>query len=348
MKPRLIIACLTLGTTLVASAETWRTRKGNPIEGTLSGVYGNMALISARNGSWQIPIDEFDDASLVQVAAFLAAPPKQTAWKNSESKLAKAFSKRLQRLQDGKLVNFDPGAQSEPEFYAVYFGAFWCGPCRRFSPRLVEAYARMQAREPGRFEVIFVSDDVDPRGQLDYVREVKMPWPILRYASCGKLPVIDSWRGRGIPCLVVLNRDGELLYHSYKGEEYLGPDEPLEKLEQLLETTRDGAADKPAVNLHRLTLARHVHAAQGGSLAPKVYLASLDALRPANLPPDLRAQVTVDPQGHVKDVSFTPQLDAVTSDLLTRGVERWLFLPAVKDGRATEAAIEVPIVIRRS
>src|SRR6185369_13507413 len=100
----------------------------------------------------------------------------------SSSLVAKSIKGRLQILRDGKLVDFDPGARREPDFYLVYFGAEWCPPCRAFSPEFVEQYRRLQKLAPDRFEAVFVSSDHSGSEQLSYVKHVTMPWPVVKFS----------------------------------------------------------------------------------------------------------------------------------------------------------------------
>lgn len=73
---------------------------------------------------------------------------------------------RIESILAGKLVrlsgsNLQPVRESELEgvkFYAVYFSASWCGPCRNFTPGLVDAYRDLRKNYP-EFEVVFVSND---------------------------------------------------------------------------------------------------------------------------------------------------------------------------------------------
>jgi hypothetical protein len=60
-----------------------------------------------------------------------------------------------------------------------------------------------------------------------------MPWPALKFVNASSSPP-EKYSGRGIPRLVVIDLQGKVLSHRYKGEEYLGPSKVIEGLEGLL------------------------------------------------------------------------------------------------------------------
>ena len=57
----------------------------------------------------------------------------------------------------------------------LYFTASWCGPCRRFSPKLVELYEAARARAAG-FEVVMVSWDELRSDREQYALANGMRW----------------------------------------------------------------------------------------------------------------------------------------------------------------------------
>jgi thiol-disulfide isomerase/thioredoxin len=341
MRAILILTLALSSLPLVASAASFRTQRGESFEAEISGVYGDILFLRNTRGTATLDLDSLDDASLAHVARFLARPTTPAPWRTSESPLTKSLAKRLQVLRDGKLVPFDPGDRREPEFYLIYFGAHWCGPCRRFSPDLLKAYQQMKAAAPERFEVIFVSDDRDAAEQLTYVRELPMPWPVLRHGAA--ISALDRWRARGIPCLVVLTRDNQLLFHSYAGEQYLGAHDPLEKFSALLGHL---VQNTPSPARHRLAVAAHVLAAAGGDRAAAPYLVAIDPRRNRTLPKTpIQARVRLDAKGLVLNAEFTPALELIAADQLQRETENWRFLPAVKQGQPVATVVEFPVSV---
>jgi hypothetical protein len=145
----------------------------------------------------------------------------------------------------------------------------------------------------------------------------------------------------------VLTREGDPLFQSYRGTEYLGAQDPLDKFAALL-ADMDGSAG-PHPDNHRLAVARHVRAAGAGDRAPGPYLVTISANRQRALGvPRLMARVTIDAKGHVAAAEFSPPLGAAVEEMLQREAEHWLFLPAVKAGRAQQALIELPLELTKS
>jgi thiol-disulfide isomerase/thioredoxin len=342
--PRLLgVVGVLIACTLSGAEPIWLTNTGDKIEGHLSAVYGKYAVLARRSGASLVPIDTLADAELGRVAEFMAKqPPKPLAWKDSKSRVARALDRRLEVLRGEKLMRFDPGTRTEPEFYLVYFGANWCPPCRAFSPKFVDEYERLQKLAPGRFEAIFVSNDRDSSEQLEYVRHVNMPWPVVKFSSVGSVDPIERWAGPGIPCLVVVTPEGDAIMHSYHGEEYVGPQHVLQEFEEFLRATSNEMETKRA--LHRLAVIQHVREAAGKSATAKPYVITIDFRRYKTLEvKELIATLTIDEQGHVADAEFEPKLPTVLHYQIVSDANKWLFLPAVKDGKPATVKVQLPL-----
>jgi nucleoredoxin len=61
-------------------------------------------------------------------------------------------------------------------YVGVYFSAHWCGPCKAFTPKLVEWYAANSAD----IEIVFASSDRNQAAFDSYFAE--MPWQV--YSIC--------------------------------------------------------------------------------------------------------------------------------------------------------------------
>lgn len=344
-RPAILSVGLSLLLATALHAERFTTLRGETIEGVVKDLYGDTVLFGIKDNTRGILLAELDDDALRKVALFLKQRPTEAPpWSQSASPVAKAVARKLVVLRDGKWAAFDPGSRPEPEFYVLYYGAYWCGPCRRFSPSLVKTYQQLKSEAGDRFEVIFLSSDEHDLGQITYAKEVGMPWPVVRFPDAQRIRIFEQWRARGIPSVVVVNRDGDALFHSYQGEKYLGPEEPLQRFTQLLRVSGGPGANAPRPSRHRLALAQHLLTHPEGSPTPKPYLVGLDGKKLQTIPHgEIRVQLTVNAKGGVDDVEFLTELDPVHKDLLRRPLESWLFLPAFAEGQTHASKVVIPL-----
>jgi len=338
-----VIALAGLGNLL--RAEVWKTTDGGQVEGNLSDLYGGHALIVGKGTSALVGLEHLDDTALSRVAEFTAREPAAAqTWNTSTSKVAKGVRQHLQVLSNGKLIRYDPGARPEPRLYLVYFGAHWCGPCRRFSPDLVAAYKRLKQAAPDAFELIFISNDHDSDEQALYAREENMPWPVLNYSYVGSVKVLDRWAGPGIPCLVVVSRDGEQIFNSYHGAEYVGPQLVLDQFTGLLREMLNDDSEAARRSKHRLAVLQHQREVGNGNSSVQPYLISLDRSHYQTLTAkELSAHLEIDDHGRVTDASFEPKQDGVITYTLQHDAWTWLFLPAIQAGQPKSVKVVLPL-----
>lgn len=133
---------------------------------------------------------------------------------------------------NGSLARFDDEAFGNKKLIALYFSAHWCGPCRKFTPQLVEYYSRVKAQHP-EFEIVFVSSDRSALGMETYMRETQMPWPAVDFGKLAGKEALKKYLGKGIPCLVVVDASGKVLADTYEGEKRLGPEKVLANLDSI-------------------------------------------------------------------------------------------------------------------
>ena len=124
------------------------------------------------------------------------------------------------------------------KYIVFYFGAGWCGPCHRFTPDLVRFYNEMKPIHPD-FEVVFVSQDTSAGEMQNYMAEMSMPWPAVRWDAV-KFSKAEKLCGPGIPDLVVVNDRGDVISDSFEGKKYLGPQKVLNDVRNLLSPNASG------------------------------------------------------------------------------------------------------------
>jgi nucleoredoxin len=150
------------------------------------------------------------------------------------NKMADRLNEKLVIWNGHDLAQFEASALKSKKYLAVYFSASWCGPCKQFTPRLVNWYRERKA-ELDKFDVILVSRDNSKEAMLEYMKQDGMPWPALKFSKADQRnSPLEKYAGRGIPCLVIIATDGEVISHSYNGEEYVGPSKVIKDLEGLL------------------------------------------------------------------------------------------------------------------
>jgi thiol-disulfide isomerase/thioredoxin len=86
----------------------------------------------------------------------------------------------------------------------VNFWASWCDPCREEFPLMAQLFRALSSQG---FGIAAISDDVDRRRMLGFVREFDPPFPIL--AGGGRMKQL--YRYRGLPYSVLLDRHGRVI-----------------------------------------------------------------------------------------------------------------------------------------
>jgi len=98
--------------------------------------------------------------------------------------------------------------------FAFYFSAHWCPPCRGFTPQLAQWYTK-DLKSKG-LEIVFVSSDKDEEQFKDYFKE--QPWLALDFEDRKRKAQLSNLFGvRGIPALVIIDKDGSVITSEGRG-----------------------------------------------------------------------------------------------------------------------------------
>jgi nucleoredoxin len=165
---------------------------------------------------------------LAQARALATPAPAPT----SNVAVASLLKGDLVTSKNGILSAYNDQAMEKKKLIGLYFSALWCGPCRKFTPELVQYYNRIAAAHPD-FEIVFVSQDRSGAAMERYMRDMQMPWPAVKYEKVVEKEALMRYAGPGIPCLVLLDANGQVISHSYAGDTYLGPAKVLADLDQI-------------------------------------------------------------------------------------------------------------------
>ncbi len=175
-------------------------------------------------------------AAEIKAQAEGKSPParaKPAAVRPAPSEMERRFARKLVRLSGSSLKPVQANELEGVKFYALYFSASWCGPCRSFTPGFVTAYRELKQSYP-EFEVVFVSNDRSPADMLAYMRGDKMTWAAVRFDAIGGSEDITRYAGDGIPCLVLIDANGQVLSDSFRKGNYVGPNTVLNDTTKLL------------------------------------------------------------------------------------------------------------------
>ena len=158
---------------------------------------------------------------------------KQTPKLDTGSDAVSQFLKGdLVQWRNGVVVHADDTALANKKLIAFYFSAHWCGPCRKFTPQLVDYYNRVASQHP-EFEIVFYSYDKSPFAFETYMREANMPWPAIDYAKLKGKDALAKSAGDGIPSLVLVDSSGNVISASHAGGQNLGPQKVLADLDAI-------------------------------------------------------------------------------------------------------------------
>jgi thiol-disulfide isomerase/thioredoxin len=136
--------------------------------------------------------------------------------------IAEATRGDLVRLESGRVTAVEEDPLANKKLIALYFAAQSSGPCRKFTPQLVDYYNRVAPQHP-EIEFVFVSADKTADAMQNHMRDEKMPWPAIEFQKTAAKESIIKYAGKALPCLVLVDPAGRVVSDTYDGEKYVGP-----------------------------------------------------------------------------------------------------------------------------
>lgn len=218
---------------LSAEKQTWTNSDGQTMEAAIVDVRDDIVVFDRGDRTFNYPIANLADEDQRRIRDWTRENEERLRKEEAQRAVSQTLQGNLVRLQGSRLTDYPRQDLEGKRLFAFYYSASWCGPCRRFTPDLVDFYNRVQRTHP-EFELIFVSSDNDVRAMQDYMREYRMQFPAIRYNRRNNIDVVNAGRERGIPNLVFVDGSGEVLSRSYVNGRYLGPRSVLRDIERHL------------------------------------------------------------------------------------------------------------------
>jgi len=169
---------------------------------------------------------------LLVIASSSCTSRERTPANAGPTGLAATFSYRLVKLDHGILQPIDTASLNNIKYFAFYYSASWCPPCRIFTPKLVDFYNSFKPQHPD-FELIFVNQGSSASDMLDYMKAEAMPWPAARFEDIDGSNA-NQYASEEIPDLVLVDADGKVLSNSFMGSTYVGPNKVLDDIQSLV------------------------------------------------------------------------------------------------------------------
>ena len=336
----LILLCLPSSAD-IHEKRTWTFKNGEAVELEFVNAYGWTAYFYDGSKGVNAAIHTFSEADQADIVIWSRNRDQEIEDGSlPQTDFTRRFREDARRLVDHELVRPDWTDAKEPDFYAIYTSASWCGPCKRFTPRLVAGYNSSKALHGDRFELLLCSWDQTLWQMKDYMEENQMPW-FGNWAN-RKDHFWRQYQATGIPCLVIVDRIGYVLSHSYTKDDYIGPEVPLRKLYELLTHTIDRPAGRlsvrtPGIDNRKLSELIHKQQRQvqdSGEDSPPFPLIQPVSLLQKLQDPDaekvlLKLKVKLDSTGVVRSTELMSHDNEKLASELDRALCLWQFMPKV-------------------
>ena len=180
-----------------------------PLDESLQKVSRDLAVKGTRGGADQgLKAAAKTTASSAPGAAVLATGRKVTCEFNPEERRLVDF--RLPDVQ-GQMVSF---RDFDAELVLLDFWGTWCAPCRKSIPHLIEIQQTLGGKK---VQVVGIACERTPAKDraanvAKSLKELKINYPVLISSMDGTCPVQDAFQIQFYPTLVLVDRQGRILW----------------------------------------------------------------------------------------------------------------------------------------
>jgi len=127
----------------------------------------------------------------------------------STNEFTSQFGEKLLNPSDKYSPSAPSDALASKDYILLYFSAKWCGPCRGFTPKLIEVYNKLKSSGKN-LELVFCSLDREKKEWEDYTSS--MPWLCMPFDAAESKKMARTYKADGIPHLVIVDgSNGEII-----------------------------------------------------------------------------------------------------------------------------------------
>ena len=113
-------------------------------------------------------------------------------------------------------INFitDHKPNTQAKYYMYLCSAYWCSPCRREMPLIINEYEEM--KKDNHIEIIMLSCDHHVKGALQYLDLFAAPFAAVMYESEARKQLPGAPDDiRGVPHIYVVDADGKFVHRGH-------------------------------------------------------------------------------------------------------------------------------------
>lgn len=338
-----LCACILSPLCLEAKNSTWSDGQGGTFKGEPDEAIGPFAVFKTSNAHGRRLL--FRQLSLAECKRFAEESytkiPYAETWAQSKGFLTSSLVKRLNVVENGKLVPLDYGKRPEPHVVVFYYGSGWGGQSWETVFKVRQAYSRLKRLYGDFFEFVFLGVRHNAEAQVNIATTTVMPWPVATYSEQNLVPDFAKFAPEEGERMIALTRNGIPLLDS----KIASTQELAKFIDQLSGIL---SASEPSNSLFWSDQARFLSASRpvlqaGGAVPPLVVNRPFidAALRKGGIV-RIKASLAVSAEGKVLSAALEPEAqvpERFRDQVCKTLVAYCAVLPALKDGVPVEGTV---------